>query len=112
MTAPARILAGLPAGKRWLTVPEVCAHLGVSEADWSAWRAAGTAPAHVTGADGVARVWVRHLERWLDTLEIPPGGSEAVASVAAERDGCELAAVVPLDHARRRGGTRRIGGRS
>jgi hypothetical protein len=111
MTAPVRILGELPAGKRWLTVPEVCAWLGVSEADWSAWRAAGTAPAHVTGADGVARVWVRHLERWLDTLDVVADGGETVAS-GSESDGCELAPVVQLDHTRRRGGTRRIGGRS
>lgn len=112
MTAPARILGALPPGKRWLTVAEVCAWLEVSESDWSAWRAAGTAPAHVTGTDGVARVWVRHLERWLDTLEVRTDDGEAVASVADERDGCELAPVVQLDHTRRRGGTRRNGGRS
>lgn len=71
--APAvRVLGDLPAGTRWLTVTQVCEWLGVSEADWSAWRAAGTAPAHVTGTDGTARVWVRHLERWLDTLEVLP----------------------------------------
>jgi hypothetical protein len=95
------ILADLPAGKRWLTVPEVCAWLGITEADWSAWRAAGTAPHHATGTGGQARVWVRHLERWLDTLEALPEATEA-ATPDSEDDGGDLAPVVPIDHARRR----------
>jgi hypothetical protein len=55
----------------WLTVPEICAELGVTPDEWQQWRVDGTAPPHhVTG--GTARVHRVTFEAWLDSLPRVP----------------------------------------
>lgn len=44
----------------WLTIPEVCAHLQITEAEWHQWRPAGRTPLHAAGPDGqltTRRMW-------------------------------------------------------
>ncbi len=52
----------------WLTIPQICADLQVSEAEWAQWRERGETPLHVIGDDGRPRVRVRDFDRWIDSL--------------------------------------------
>jgi len=49
----------------WLTVPDVCADLQVSESEWHTWRARGDTPLHIAMPGGQLRVRVADYERWL-----------------------------------------------
>jgi hypothetical protein len=68
--------------RRWLTIPEVCAYLKVSEADWNAWRAAGDTPLHLVTPDGQAMVRASDLARWLDARTVEPTAELTPADVA------------------------------
>jgi hypothetical protein len=115
MNGPPIILIGdVPRG--WLTIPEICAWLKVSETEWDEWRAAGDTPPHITGPDGQFRVRSADLEQWLDAHTVEPENeptAEDIAEFHAMRaESAPLAPVVPLDQARRarveRGPGRRI----
>ena len=40
----------------WITIPQICAELQITEDDWQEWRRGGQTPQQVTGPDGIARV--------------------------------------------------------
>ncbi|WP_067808139.1 helix-turn-helix domain-containing protein [Actinomadura formosensis] len=50
----------------WLTLSQLCELLSIAPALWEDWRSNGTAPAHTTGRDGIARVHRADLAAWLD----------------------------------------------
>ncbi|MET9313072.1 helix-turn-helix domain-containing protein [Kribbella sp. NPDC003505] len=52
-----------------LTIPEVCAELGVSRSTFYEWRTKGVAPKCIKLPNGEIRIRRDELERWLDTLE-------------------------------------------
>lgn len=68
--------------RKWLTIPEVCAYLKVSEAEWHTWRAAGYTPAHITAPDGQLMVRTFDLARWLDAHTFEPAYELAPADIA------------------------------
>lgn len=114
MTRPPIILDPTPPG--WLTIPELCAWLQVTEAEWNTWRAAGLTPPHVAGPDGQLRIRSTDLDRWLDELSVEPENELTAADLAAwdttRDESAALAPVVRLDPGRRahveRGPGRRV----
>lgn len=54
--------------RQMLTIPEICADLKVTEAEWNQWRAEGKTPLHVIGADGEPRVRAGHFRAWFESL--------------------------------------------
>ena len=74
MNTPATIEDNPP--RKRLTIPEVCAYLKVTEAEWNAWRAAGDTPLHIVGPDG--RPWSAR-PTW------PAGSTRAPSSPSSSR---------------------------
>ncbi len=66
------VVTGNTQPSKWLTIPEVCAYLKVSETEWADWQARGNTPLHIIGHDGQARIRRRDLNRWLDQAESSP----------------------------------------
>lgn len=56
-------------GMALLTVPEVCAELGVSRSTWEKWRARRVGPAVIKLPNGELRIRQAELESWLLTRE-------------------------------------------
>jgi len=81
MNAPVVIEDNPP--RNWLTIPEVCAYLKVTEAEWNGWRAAGDTPLHITAPDGHLCVRAFDLARWLDAHTVEPEAGPTAADVAA-----------------------------
>lgn len=52
-----------------LTIPEVCADLGISRSTFYDWRAKGRAPRCIKLPNGDIRINRAEYERWLTTLE-------------------------------------------
>lgn len=52
-----------------LTIPEVCAELGISRSTFYEWRTKGVAPKCIKLPNGEIRIRRDELERWLDSLE-------------------------------------------
>jgi excisionase family DNA binding protein len=52
-----------------LSIPEVCAELGISRSTFYEWRTKGVAPKCIKLPNGEIRIRRDELERWLDTLE-------------------------------------------
>ncbi|GAA3254405.1 helix-turn-helix transcriptional regulator [Dactylosporangium siamense] len=57
------------AGRGLLTIPDVCAELGVSRSTFYDWRAKRKAPPCVKLPNGDLRVRRAELDRWLESLE-------------------------------------------
>lgn len=54
---------------RWLTVPEVCAYLHITETEWQQWRQRGQTPLHrIDSTDRIPRVRRADLNTWMDSL--------------------------------------------
>jgi len=70
MSGPA--VTGNTPPSKWLTIPEVCVYLKVSDKEWADWQARGDTPLHIIGQDGLARIRRRDLNRWLDQAESSP----------------------------------------
>ena len=62
------VIIGDTSPRKRLTIPEVCAYLKVTEAEWNTWRAAGDTPLHIVADDGQLMVRAADLTRWLDAL--------------------------------------------
>ena len=54
-----------------LTVPELCAELGISRSTFYDWRAAHRAPRCIKLPNGALRIRREDLERWLKSCEDP-----------------------------------------
>ena len=54
--------------KRFMTLPDVCAEIGVSRSTMDKWRLDGRAPAFRKLPNGSLRVAVDVFEAWLDQL--------------------------------------------
>jgi excisionase family DNA binding protein len=52
-----------------LTVPDVCAELGISRSTFYEWRAKGRAPRCIKLPNGEIRIRRTDFEHWLDPLE-------------------------------------------
>lgn len=52
----------------WITVPEICDELRVTERELVNWASRGRAPVPETGADGVQRIHRTEYETWLDSM--------------------------------------------
>lgn len=50
---------------RLMTVPEVCAELGISRSTWAKWRARRVTPPVIRLHNGSLRVRLSDLERWV-----------------------------------------------
>ncbi|WP_405143828.1 helix-turn-helix domain-containing protein [Sphaerisporangium sp. NBC_01403] len=57
------------AGSKPLTVPQVCAELGISRSTFYDWRAKRRAPKCITLPNGSLRIRRAELERWLAAHE-------------------------------------------
>ncbi len=68
----------------WLTIPEVCAYLQISEAEWHQWRAAGRTPLHAAGPNGQLKLRAVDLERWLEALAVDPADKLTPEDIAAD----------------------------
>lgn len=100
---PVTVIEDPPPG--WMTVPQVCAWLKVTEAEWAEWRAAGDTPLYAVGPGGQLRVRVADLNRWLDAhthgAENEPTAEDIAEFHAMRAESAPLAPVIPLDQARR-----------
>ena len=52
-----------------LTIPDICAELGISRSTFYEWRAKGRAPRCIKLPNGDLRIRRAELERWLDARE-------------------------------------------
>ncbi|WP_037068408.1 helix-turn-helix transcriptional regulator [Pseudonocardia acaciae] len=56
-------------GARRLTIPDICADLGINRSTFYEWRAKGRAPRCLKLPNGEIRIRQADYEAWLDTLE-------------------------------------------
>ena len=63
--------------QRFMTLPQVCAEIGVSRSTMDKWRLDGRAPAFRKLPNGSLRVSVDLFESWLEQLPAADAGSAA-----------------------------------